>query len=94
MTYAAVEALNVYKSVLSTPVRVEYEKRVKSDGNTEDNSPGFTVYQKLKAKAFPCTERDNYIKVKDQSSASVNTAFHKADQDNAGIMKAHRATTG
>ena len=27
----------------------------KSDDNTEDNSPGFTVYQKLKAKTFPCT---------------------------------------
>ena len=32
--------------------------------------------------------------MKDQSSASVNTAFNKADQEHAGIIKAHRATTG
>ena len=48
VNYSAVEALNVHKSVLSTQVRDEYEKRVKSDGDTEDNSQGFTVYQKLR----------------------------------------------
>ena len=32
--------------------------------------------------------------MKDQSPASVNTAFHKADQEHPGIIKADRATTG
>ena len=91
---AALEALNTYKSVLSTPVRDKYEERLKSDGNMDDNSPGFTVYQKLKAKAFPCTEPEEYIKVKDQPRASVKSEFNQVNQENAEVNKAHGAATG